>query len=416
MRILLSILALCQCVGLWAQSAFTVIANPGEKAASEININYHTPVGSPAAAIEYAPASDPDWSHAKKAKASREICAAYDSMYSKRANGENYYEDAKFTRNVAKIKKLKPDTKYKYRIDGDTVTRYFKTAPTDGYFTAAIISDFHCYPPLPKRQQAAMAMLDTLRSINGDEFDLIIHLGDVCAWGGSYSFWQQLYEEPYFRNYTWAGVNGNHDNMDRTNKKNSNQFFKNANAAPLNGYEGQEGVCYYFKYGDALFVVLNNEAMRSDEGLAQARAWFEKVMKKEKAKYVVVMEHYQWFFGENGKDSQYPRWRDLFDKYGVDLALGANNHRYASTHPLYGGEVVEPGRGTVYIQTPSSDNERGESIGDIQYNADIIKTRWAEGPHTVGAMIMDTTPESMTITLYDRAGNIVDRNVIPCKR
>jgi len=415
MRFTLSVIALCQSMVLWSQSAYTAIANPGEKASEEININFHTDLETGASSITYAPA-DENWARAKKAKAKGKLCTAYDSMYSKRANGENFYETERFTRNVVNLKGLKPDTKYKYRINSDTVTRYFRTAPTDGYFTAAIISDFHCYPPLPGRQQAAMAMLDTLKSINAEDFDMIIHLGDICAWGGSYSFWKQLYEEPFFKNYTWAGVNGNHDNMDRTDKKNSNQFFKNANAVPLNGYKGQEGVCYYFKYGNALFLSLNNEAMRSDEGLEQARAWVEKVLKKEKAKYIVVMEHFQWFYGQNGKDGQYPRWRDLFDKYGVDLALGANNHRYASTYPLHSDMRTEPGQGTVYIQTPSSDNERGDSIGELEYNADIIKTRWTEGPHTVGAMIMQTTPEAMTITLYDRNGNEIDRNVIPAKR
>lgn len=415
MRFTLSIIALSQALALWSQSTYTVISNPGAKASEEININFHTDLGSGPSTISYAPAGA-DWDKAKIAKAKSHLCEAYDSMYSKRANGENFYEDARFMRNVVNLKGLKPDTRYKYRINADTLTRYFSTAPDDGHFTAAIISDFHCYPPLPKRQQAAMAMLDTLRSINGEDFDMIIHLGDVCAWGGSYSFWRQLYEEPYFKNYAWAGVNGNHDDMDRTGTKNSNQFFKNANASPLNGYKGQEGVCYYFKYGNTLFITLNNEAMRSDKGLAEAKAWVEKVLKKEKAKYVVVMEHYQWFYGQNGKDGQYPRWRDVFDKYGVDLALGGNNHRYASTHPLLSGKVVQPGQGTVYIQTPSSDNERGESIGDIEYNADLIKTRWAEGPQTVGAMIMQVTPEAMTLTLYDRNGEQIDRNVIPCRR
>lgn len=408
-------LAACHAGTSLAQSAYTVIANPGENASKEININFHTDLNAPSSTIKYMPANESDWGKAKIAKAKMQLCEAYDSMYSKRADGENFYEEARFNRNVASLKGLKPDTKYKYRINSDTLTRYFRTAPTDGYFTAAIISDFHCYPPLPKRQAAAMEMLDTLESVNGGEFDMIIHLGDVCAWGGSYSFWKQLYEEPYFKNYTWAGLNGNHDDMDRTGKKNSNQFFKNANAAPLNGYEGQEGVCYYFKYGDVLFIALNSEAMRSDEGLAKAQAWVEKTLKKEKPKRAVVMEHYQWFFGQNGKDSQYPRWRELFDKYGVDLALGGNNHRYASTYPLFGGKTVEPGMGTVYIQTPSSDNERGESIEDIEYNQDIIKARWAEGPQTVGAMIMDVTPDQMTLTLYDRHGNAIDTNTIPRK-
>lgn len=410
-RFISLIVTLCCCVGLCAQVPYTVIANPGENASEEVSINFHTDPEAGAGYLRYAPVME-DWGKAIQVKARQEICTAYDSMYSKRSDGENFYETVRPMRNVVNLSGLKPDTKYRYLIEGDTVVRYFRTAPAEARFTAAIISDFHCYPPLPGRQRAAMAMLDTLRSIHGEDFDLIIHLGDVCAWGGSYSFWRQLYEEPYFKNYTWAGLNGNHDNMDRTNKKNSGKFFKNVNAVPLNGYEGQEGVCYYFKYGDVLFVALNSEAMRTDDGLAQSQVWVDEVIKKEKAEYVVVMEHYQWFFGENGMTSQYARWCDFFDSHEVSLALGANNHRYVSTPPLRGGNVVEPGEGTVYIQTPSSDNERGESIDELEYNADIIKTRWAEGSHTVGAMLMDVTPEHLTLSLYDRYGNLIDRNIV----
>lgn len=385
----------------------TVIANPGENAASEININWHSPQAKGYDKVYYAPVERLA-GKLKHARARQELCTAFDSMYSKSPEGENIYEYPHFVRNTVQLKKLKPSTLYRYTIAGDTAVRYFRTAPTSGAFRAAIISDFHAYAPLPGRQQAAMAMLDTLESINDGPFDLMIHLGDVCAWGGSYSFWQNLYTEPHFRNNTWAGLNGNHDNMDRTNKKNSNRFFRNTNAVPLNGYDGEEGVCYFFKYADVLFIVLNSESMRSDEGLEKAREWVKKVVAENPAQCVIVMEHYQWFFGETGRDSQYARWSDTFDELGVDLALGANNHRYVSTHPLYGGKVVAPGEGTVYIQTPSSDNERGVDIKELVFNQDKIKARWTEGANTVGAMIMDVAPEKITMTLYDRTGNVID--------
>lgn len=235
----------------------TVIANPGENAASEININWHSPHAGGFDKVYYAPVNSRK-ANLKQARARQELCTAFDSMYSKSPNGENIYEFPHFVRNTVQLKKLQPSTLYRYTITGDTAVRYFRTAPADGAFRAAIISDFHAYAPLPGRQQAAMAMLDTLESINGGPFDLMIHLGDVCAWGGSYSFWQNLYAEPHFRNNTWAGLNGNHDNMDRTNKKNSNRFFRNTNAVPLNGYDGEEGVCYFFRYADVLFIALNS--------------------------------------------------------------------------------------------------------------------------------------------------------------
>ena len=403
-----------------ANDAYTVIANPGEDASRQIRINWHSDNDNGKSHCFYTISTDTAWTKAKKAKAKRELCTAYDSMYSKTPAGENIYENAKFIRNTVELKKLKPGTKYMYRI-GNTASEgdihYFKTAPAEGQWTAAIISDFHAYTPIPARVESAMAMLGTLQQQNKKEFDIILHAGDIIAWGGSYSFWKDLYKESFFKNYIWAGENGNHDNMDRTNKRNTNNFFKYANNNPHNGYKGEKGVCYHFTYGNALFIMLNNESMRSDEGLAAAQEWVRKVIKSEKnATFVIVMEHYQWFFGTSGKTSEYKRWKDLFDECGVDLAIGANNHIYARTNALLDGKETNGETGTVYLQTPSADNERGQEADEWTDNKDIIKFRWTEGEKTVGALLMKADSDSLTLTLYDRHGKTIDTVAVKAKK
>lgn len=84
--------------------------------------------------------------------------------------------------------------------------------------------------------------------------------------------------------------------------------------------------------------MLNSEMMRKDEGLAAAQQWVRRVIQENPARYVVVMEHYQWFFATTGRTSQYERWHDLFDECGVDLAIAGNNHIYARTNALYEGK------------------------------------------------------------------------------
>ena len=110
--------------------------------------------------------------------------------------------------------------------------------------------------------------------------------------------------------------------------------------------------------------------------------------------------------------SQYRRWKDLFDECGVDLALGANNHIYVRSQKLFKDQIAENGPGTVYLQTPSSDNERGMEMGELTHNQDIIAKRWTEGGRTVGAMLMEVDKHSITLTLLDREGNVVDSAVI----
>lgn len=397
--------------------AYTVIANLGENASKEMQIGWHTDLGSGDSFCTYTKRSDTKWAKARTVKASQELCTVFDSIYSKKATGEDYYEDARFLRNKVSLKGLQAGAEYMYKFSSDknSEIRYFKTAPKSGKWSVGIISDFHAYPPLPKRQQTAMAMITTLEQKNGKDFDFILHIGDIIAWGGSYSFWKTLYAEPYFGKYAWAGVNGNHDNMSRKNMQ-SNDFFRYTNNNPNNGYAGEEGVCYHFKYSNALFIMLNNESMLNDEGLALAKEWMRNVIKSNPAKYIIVVEHYQWFMGGDGKSSQYERWKELFDECGVDLAISGNNHIYARTNAIYNGKETDGSLGTVYIQTPSSDNERGQEMGVLTHNTDLIKFRWTEGNNTVGAMIMNADSKQLSLVLYDREGNEKDRVVVKAKR
>lgn len=419
MRILMTFLVVFFTLAIHASDVYTIIANPGENASKSIRINWHSDLNDEPAYCFYTECNNNNWNKAKKAIAKQELCTAYDSMYSKTPAGENIYERVRFTRNTVELSSLKPDTKYMYRIGTNSnngEVRYFKTAPIKGEWTAAIISDFHAYTPLPKRVTSAMNMINTLENSNNADFDMILHVGDIIAWGGSYSFWRDLYTNEPFKKYMWAGLNGNHDNMDRTNKKNSNNFFRYANNNPENGYKGEIGVCYHFTYGETLFIMLNNENMRSDEGLAVAQEWVKKVIKENPAKFTIVMEHYQWFFGTSGKTSQYNRWKDLFDECGVDLAIGANNHIYARTNALYQGKETNGNKGTIYVQTPSSDNERGQAMKEWTDNKNIIKYRWSEGPQTVGAMTMRCSGDKLYLKLYDRYGNIIDTVTVLAKK
>lgn len=258
-------------------------------------------------------------------------------------------------------------------------------------------------------------MIHQLEKKNKKEFDAMLHVGDLSAWGGSYSFWPALYAESYFQKYVWAGVNGNHDNMTRQNAQ-SNDFFRYVNNNPTNGYAGETGVVYHFTYDNALFIMLNNEGMKTETELAKAQDWVGKVIKNNPAQYIIVVSHYQWFIGDDGRSSQYSRWKDLFDEYSVDLAISGNNHIYVRTNALYADQETDGKKGTVYIQTSSSDNERGRTMGELVHNKELIKFRWTEGANTVGGLIMKANKKRLTLTLYDRNGVEIDQVRVKAKR
>ena len=402
------------------QQIHSISTCPGEDCSNEMIISWGADT-SVQSWLLWSKASDKGWKRAKRENPIWYRTEIYNGKSSKRANNENFFEDVIFNKCRVKLSGLEPNTTYKYMIVSSpagrgtsTGTYTFKTAGAKEW-SACIISDFHNYSPIPGRLEAADKMIGKIKEYD-PSMDWVLHLGDICAWGGSYSFWKNLYGMQWFRDYMWAGVNGNHDNMSRKYEL-TNEYFRNSAAYPLNGYPGEMGVCYWFKYGEALFIMLNNESMRTQEGLEDAQEWFKSVIKSNPSKYIIVCEHYQWFFGTDGADSQIARWSKLFDEYGVDLALAGNNHIYVRTNALYNKKETDGSRGTVYIQTPSSDNERGQAMKpELTHNKEIIKCRWTEGPKTVGAMSIKVFPTHMELALLDRNGTVIDTATVKAKR
>ena len=417
------------------QQIHSISTCPGEDCSNEMIISWGADT-SVQSWLLWSKASDKGWRRAKRENPIWYRTEIYNGKSSKRANNENFFEDVIFNKCRVKLSGLEPNTTYKYMIvsspagrgtsagTGSSTAASGTSASTGAYtfktagakeWSACIISDFHNYSPIPGRLEAADKMIGKIKEYD-PSMDWVLHLGDICAWGGSYSFWKNLYGMQWFKDYMWAGVNGNHDNMSRKYEL-TNEYFRNSSAYPLNGYPGEMGVCYWFKYGEALFIMLNNESMRTQEGLEDAQEWFKSVIKSNPSKYIIVCEHYQWFFGTDGADSQIARWSQLFDKYGVDLALAGNNHIYVRTNALYNKEETDGSRGTVYIQTPSSDNERGQAMKpELTHNKEIIKCRWTEGPKTVGAMSIKVFPTHMELALLDRNGTVIDTATVKAKR
>ena len=198
---------------------FTITASTSQTPHKSMNISWATAKETTKAVLEVAKAKDKEWKRAVSREVTGEYCTTYDSIYSKRANGENFYENVKINKYAVTAENLKKGTRYKYRIIAGNDTsevRYFNTANPKKW-DACIISDFHVYSPLYNRTKSAMEMMQKVKE-HGNPFQWVLHLGDITAWGGSYSFWKNLYQEQMFKDYMWAGVNGNHDNMTRTNK------------------------------------------------------------------------------------------------------------------------------------------------------------------------------------------------------
>lgn len=224
-----------------------------------------------------------------------------------------------------------------------------------------------------------------------------------------------MYEKDLVKNYMWVNVLGNHDFMSRANLKNTSDYFKSTNYFPHNGYKNEIGSSYYFYYGNILFIILNSEAMgfvlNSDE-VQTCLNWIETILENNKDKKAIICQHYDWFQGVTGSSRKfgYLRYKELFDKYHVTLAMANNNHIYIRTYPLYQDEIKTSG--TVYIQSPSADNERGQVCEELAYNQNIIAKRFSEGNQTIGIIVVKVNEEKIIITLYDRNIKVIDEATI----
>ncbi len=386
-------------------------ANPAEDCSTQMNIGWQADLAETSCSVVYTQKSDGAWAQAKRVAGNSQQSNVFDGIDSKAANGTDWKEEGNFLDFGVTLTGLKPDTEYMYKVAvDDTVStnpaRYFKTAGASE-FSFLWLSDSHAYTPLPKRLKNLDTVFEAAIKIE-PSVDFVFSTGDVVAWGGSYSFWKKLFEQPFASKYMFADVIGNHDWMMQRNGGKS-EFFAVAHNNPTNGYAGQEGVCYWFIYGDVLFMTFNNEAMRtSPEAEAEAKTWAAGVIEKQKGKFkrIFIAEHYQWFEGRNGSSSWYDNWKDFCDEHHVTLALAGNNHVYQRTHSLWDDQVVSDGLGTVYMVAPSSDGERGVEAGPVTINAEKIAATYSSHVKsnktevkTIGCVLVDVGPKNIRTRL-----------------
>ncbi len=379
-----------------ASDARMILANPGENANSEINLSWHMDENKKAGKVIYTLNSDTNWDNAVTINATYEVNTTF------KGKTFNHYK--------VSLKGLTPNTRYKYKVGETTFSeeQYFKTGSNK--FSFAWVSDWHTHLPLPGRTTAntnlVVAMLRVERNIS-----MIFSTGDETSYGDVYDSWLTSNSQAHFKNYLKASVIGNHDYWTQTNQDmESFNFFRDVHNYPLNGYQNQEGISYYFKYGKTLFVILNSYDA-CVKGNFKARTWASQVIKNNPSDFVVVAMHYNWFYGDSGNAYQYNSWKDFFDLNNVDLALAGHNHIYVRTHRIYQG-VRNDEKGTMYIQNASSDNDRGRTMSPNYNNQSIIAHRFTEGTRTVAGVIVNVDENSIKTRLVDRNGNVMDEALI----
>ncbi len=405
-------------ISLHAESAkfFTIGANPAEDCNTSMNIVWHTEKGVTGSYVLYTEKEDASWSNARRVDGEATLNTAFagkNACYG--TTSDSLKVPYEFMKNEATLEGLEPGTKYMYKItDGteESDVRYFKTG--DQEFTFIWTSDFHAYSGGGRLANATKA-IDAALDLANNNVDFMFSTGDIVAHGGTYQWWNQVSGASWYKNYMFCCTLGNHDWMTRVDTYYSTGasygFFDACFNNPKNGFSGQENVCYYFYYGDALFICVNTETesalyldMTKDEFVKAQQDWVEEVLQNNTAQYIFLFQHYQAFSTAGGYNSAgYTRWHEICDKYGVDIMFTGNSHVYMRSLPLYKDQVsTDQSKGTVYMVAPSSDGDRGVEYKAPTSHTDQIVASWS-GVSAIGASLVKVTQDGISIRLigYD---------------
>lgn len=320
----------------------------------------------------------------------------------------------------AKLKNLKPDTKYFYTC-GDDANRseeyYFTTAPEKlTKFKFICVSD---------QQKGGCEKPDyshfnwVLKTVLADHPDtrFILGAGDTtdCGqhevqWNGSFCGMTDVIEH-----VPLMLAVGNHDNRGFKDYKNGigryyaepAEFFDNQfkGSYAYNGPENWKTENYTFDYGNVHFMMIGVN------GPEEVTEWMINDLKNCNKQWKIGTYHFPiCYSGSNCEnDDAYPVMREGFEL--LDLCFGGHEHNFARSFPLRNEELFEqPSKGTVhYMLGNSNQNPPGtRSLSKVWHAAYFPQ----EEDISVVAVV-EVDGGKMTLTSYVvEDGRIIDKCTI----
>jgi len=301
------------------------------------------------------------------------------------------------TAHKVNVTGLKADTVYHYWVSNDGIhwsEGYKYRTPKTNSFRFAVIGD----PQLTTGSQdatsnyptpittTALGWLETMSKVGLANVNFVAGVGDQVdiTSNGSETEYRNFFAPPELRSIPWAPAVGNHDRhypfLYHYNLPNEQVFSPLSGAAYGNGGNQQLADIeaaghYWYRYNNALFVVLNTSAYPSSKTYAAEYIdRFNDTLTAAKA----ASPGYTWLFVQHHKstasvadhladlDIQYyveAGFEELMTTHGVDFVLSGHDHVYARSYPLIGkkdgnpsvpditqgGSAINSPNGTIYV-------------------------------------------------------------------
>lgn len=225
----------------------------------------------------------------------------------------------------ARIDRLAPSSRYRYRVDaaGGSWTGEFATAPEVGVdvpFAFVVMGD---------TRNGVDAHRRVVERIAQEVPDFVLGTGDMVDDGYRQDQWQQFFdlESPLLRDNVYFPAVGNHDRQGRGRTADSYRLFF---SVPDNGSDTSR--YYAFSYAAARFLVLDSNEY--SYALSDQTAWLERELIAARQDAAVrhvfaVMHHPPFSISLHGGNRDLrERWTPLFENYQVTAVFSGHDHVY----------------------------------------------------------------------------------------
>lgn len=247
--------------------------------------------------------------------------------------------------------------------------------------------------------------------LEGNIIDAIVSGGDQASEGLRNEY--EGLSSPYIIKSIPLSISvGNHDRKSVGYK----YYTANPNEAEQT-FKSYIGSDYWFRQGDALFLILDSCNVSMKEHYKFMKNATEQ---NEDAVWRIAVMHHDMFGGREpwlDTENQMLRllWTPFFDEFGVDMCLYGHSHYYSVSNVIYGRETVEKTghnaeltnpQGTVYVASGSI--SRQASVLDDEGNTPPVGehigyTRLEEN-ETIYNLI-DITEDTLTLKSYSSEDN-----------
>lgn len=332
-----------------SESVTNIALSPG-KDSTELNFNWYCKNAEGRSAVQVVLKSDMQGSDFPSTKA-------------KVFYGEKSKANSDFLANKVVVTGLEESKEYVYRLgDGNSWSKTYNFSTQNPNKFSFFCSGDPQIGASGNITNDASGWLNTIDKATKKfpNASFLISVGDQINKGDNETQYTSFFAPKQFESLPIAAVAGNHEGT----SKGHVYHFNPPNIK-------SQGGDYYFKYGDAVFLMLNSNNTNEEEHAS----FMQKVIDENpKVKWrIVVLHHSLYSSGGHENDSAIVERRNalttVFDKLGIDVVLSGHDHSYTRTYQMQGnnakqnqkinvdGSVVNP-TGTLYMTLNSGSGSK----------------------------------------------------------